>query len=94
MEEKEEKEEKKDEAFRNRASVGSRKLTAHTPRSPVVPGHEIIGHVAAVADGETVWKVGDRIGGAWHGSHDGKVAHRACVCRYRAVPDFVHVRGW
>ncbi|KAF7503768.1 hypothetical protein GJ744_003310 [Endocarpon pusillum] len=38
---------------------------------PLVPGHEIIGHVAAVADGETAWKVGDRIGGPWHGGHDG-----------------------
>ncbi|KAL9626956.1 MAG: hypothetical protein Q9204_006914 [Flavoplaca sp. TL-2023a] len=38
---------------------------------PIVPGHEIIGHVAAVADGVSTWKVGDRIGGAWHGGHDG-----------------------
>jgi D-arabinose 1-dehydrogenase-like Zn-dependent alcohol dehydrogenase len=37
----------------------------------MTPGHEIIGHVAAVADGETAWKVGDRVGGAWHGGHDG-----------------------
>ncbi len=40
-------------------------------RSPVVPGHEIIGHVAAVGDDVTGWKVGDRIGGGWHGGHDG-----------------------
>lgn len=39
--------------------------------SPIVPGHEIIGHVAAVGDDVSVWKVGDRIGGAWHGGHDG-----------------------
>lgn len=38
---------------------------------PIVPGHEIIGHVAAVGDGASAWKVGDRIGGAWHGGHDG-----------------------
>ncbi|KAF2836214.1 alcohol dehydrogenase [Patellaria atrata CBS 101060] len=38
---------------------------------PIVPGHEIIGTVAAVPEGETKWKVGDRIGGAWHGGHDG-----------------------
>ncbi|KAL9116716.1 MAG: hypothetical protein Q9187_006756, partial [Circinaria calcarea] len=38
---------------------------------PIVPGHEIIGHVAAVGDDVAVWKVGDRIGGAWHGGHDG-----------------------
>ncbi|EFE45129.1 hypothetical protein TRV_00067 [Trichophyton verrucosum HKI 0517] len=37
---------------------------------PRVPGHEIIGHVAAIGEGVTQWKVGDRIGGAWHGGHD------------------------
>lgn len=42
-----------------------------TKKSPVVPGHEIIGRVAAVGEGETDWKEGDRIGGAWHGGHDG-----------------------
>ena len=39
--------------------------------SPLVPGHEIIGHVAAVGEGAGTWKVGDRVGGAWHGGHDG-----------------------
>lgn len=39
--------------------------------SPLVPGHEIIGHVAAVGQDVSTWKVGDRIGGAWHGGHDG-----------------------
>lgn len=38
---------------------------------PVVPGHEIIGKVAALGDGVQGWNVGDRIGGAWHGGHDG-----------------------
>lgn len=38
---------------------------------PRVPGHEVIGRVVAVADGEKHWKVGDRVGGAWHGGHDG-----------------------
>ncbi|KAH6672837.1 putative alcohol dehydrogenase [Halenospora varia] len=38
---------------------------------PLVPGHEIIGRVAAVGDENSAWKVGDRIGGAWHGGHDG-----------------------
>jgi Alcohol dehydrogenase GroES-like domain len=40
--------------------------------SPLVPGHEIIGNVVAVGDGEKAWKIGDRVGGAWHGGHDGK----------------------
>jgi hypothetical protein len=38
---------------------------------PVVPGHEIIGTVASLGEGVQGWKVGDRIGGAWHGGHDG-----------------------
>lgn len=40
-------------------------------RSPIVPGHEMIGTVVAVAAGEKKWKVGDRVGGSWHGGHDG-----------------------
>lgn len=39
--------------------------------SPAVPGHEIIGHVAAVGEQVSQWKIGDRIGGPWHGGHDG-----------------------
>ena len=39
---------------------------------PIVPGHEIIGTVAAVPDSEKVWKEGDRVGGPWHGGHDGE----------------------
>ncbi|KAF7158167.1 hypothetical protein CNMCM5623_002833 [Aspergillus felis] len=38
---------------------------------PIVPGHEIIGRVAAVGDNVSGWTVGDRIGGGWHGGHDG-----------------------
>lgn len=34
---------------------------------PIVPGHEVIGNVVAVPDGEKRWKVGDRVGGPWHG---------------------------
>ncbi|GKZ43345.1 hypothetical protein AbraIFM66951_004442 [Aspergillus brasiliensis] len=43
---------------------------------PIVPGHEIIGHVAAIGDNVSGWTVGDRIGGGWHGGHDG--ACKAC----------------
>ena len=41
----------------------------------MVPGHEIIGNVAALGEGATAWKVGDRVGGAWHGGHDGNSVH-------------------
>jgi D-arabinose 1-dehydrogenase-like Zn-dependent alcohol dehydrogenase len=29
---------------------------------PIVPGHEIIGEVVVVAEGEKRWKAGDRVG--------------------------------
>ncbi|KAK6858850.1 alcohol dehydrogenase GroES-like domain-containing protein [Apiospora arundinis] len=38
---------------------------------PRVPGHEIIGRVAAVGEGVKGWEAGDRIGAGWHGGHDG-----------------------
>ena len=39
--------------------------------SPRIPGHEVIGHVVAIGPHEKEWKLGDRVGGAWHGGHDG-----------------------
>jgi len=38
---------------------------------PIIPGHEVIGEVAAVPDTEKRWKEGDRVGAPWHGGHDG-----------------------
>jgi len=37
---------------------------------PRIPGHEIVGDVVAVGPSESRWKVGDRVGGGWHGGHD------------------------
>ena len=34
---------------------------------PRTPGHEIIGDVVAIGEGEHKWKVSDRVGGPWHG---------------------------
>ncbi|GAA6016852.1 hypothetical protein JCM10207_003273 [Rhodosporidiobolus poonsookiae] len=43
----------------------------HMPTGlPRVPGHEIVGDVFAVGEGEGRWKVGDRVGSGWHGGHD------------------------
>jgi propanol-preferring alcohol dehydrogenase len=44
-------------------------------RSPVIPGHEIVGTVAGVGDGVNALAVGDRIGIPWLGSTCG-------ACRY------------
>ncbi|KAF4342052.1 general amidase [Fusarium beomiforme] len=38
---------------------------------PRTPGHEAVGDVVAVGDGVKNFKTGDRVGGAWHGGHDG-----------------------
>ena len=37
------------------------------PKLPVVPGHEIVGRVAAVGEGVTRFKPGDRVGVPWLG---------------------------
>ena len=39
----------------------------------MVPGHETIGDIVAVGAGERLWKIGDRVGGGWHGGHDGTI---------------------
>ncbi|GAA5821016.1 hypothetical protein JCM3770_004472 [Rhodotorula araucariae] len=36
---------------------------------PRIPGHEIVGEVFEVPEGEKRWKVGDRVGSGWHGGH-------------------------
>lgn len=47
---------------------------------PLIPGHEIIGEVVALGSGEKNWKVDDRVGGPWHGGHDGE----------DTAPDVIH----
>ena len=37
------------------------------PKLPLVPGHEIVGTVAALGDGVAIFKVGDRVGVPWLG---------------------------
>ncbi|VUC37216.1 unnamed protein product [Clonostachys rosea] len=38
---------------------------------PTIPGHEIVGSVVAIGQGVTQFVAGDRVGGTWHGGHDG-----------------------
>jgi propanol-preferring alcohol dehydrogenase len=45
------------------------------PRLPIVPGHEIIGHVTRIGAGVTAFTVGDRVGIPWLGGTCGS-------CRY------------
>ncbi|KAL6886238.1 GroES-like protein [Trichoderma longibrachiatum] len=41
------------------------------PVFPRVTGHELVGDVVAVGDNVTRITVGQRVGGPWHGGHDG-----------------------
>ncbi|KAF2971858.1 hypothetical protein GQX73_g1676 [Xylaria multiplex] len=47
------------------------KYNAYGAGFPIVPGHEIMGKVAAVGNLVDGWNVGDPIAGCWHGGHDG-----------------------
>ncbi|KAK0748482.1 alcohol dehydrogenase GroES-like domain-containing protein [Apiosordaria backusii] len=38
---------------------------------PRILGHEIIGEVAALGEGGMTFGIGERVGGGWHGGHDG-----------------------
>ncbi|KAL2257304.1 hypothetical protein VTK26DRAFT_346 [Humicola hyalothermophila] len=58
---------------------------------PIVPGHEIIGKVAAVGSDVRGWSVGDRIGAGWHGGHDGTC--KACRKGYFQMCDSPAVNG-
>ncbi|KVM57646.1 alcohol dehydrogenase [Burkholderia ubonensis] len=47
------------------------------PRLPLIPGHEIVGTVAALGDGVTGFTVGDRVGVPWLGHTCGHCAYCA-----------------
>ncbi|KAF7551941.1 hypothetical protein G7Z17_g4658 [Cylindrodendrum hubeiense] len=56
---------------------------------PRVPGHEIVGDVVEIGEGVTRFTGGERVGGPWHGGHDGEC--RQCqrglfqMCNNKAV---------
>jgi alcohol dehydrogenase/propanol-preferring alcohol dehydrogenase len=47
-----------------------------TQKFPLVPGHEVVGNVAEVGSEVKRFKVGDRVGRGWHGSH----CHQCDTC--------------
>ena len=55
-------------------------------RYPIVPGHEIAGHIDAVGPGVTPWQTGQRVGVGWHGGH----CRRCEPCRRG---DFINCRN-
>src|SRR3954464_9467117 len=70
--------------------VAARELPVHRP--DVVPGHEVVGHVAAVGDAVTGFGTGDRVGVAWLRETDGSCR----FCRAGAENLCPHSRytGW
>jgi propanol-preferring alcohol dehydrogenase len=43
----------------------------HAPRLPLVPGHQVVGHVIGTGKDVASWHMGDRAGIGWLGSADG-----------------------
>jgi D-arabinose 1-dehydrogenase-like Zn-dependent alcohol dehydrogenase len=64
----------------------------HLPNSwPIIPGHELIGDVVAVGADVTRFSGGERVGGPWHGGHDGTC--KACQRSLFQMCDHVAVNG-
>ena len=65
---------------------------------PRVPGHEVAGIIDDVGAGVAGWRKGQRVGGGWHGGHDGTC--RECKrgdfrhCRTRQVPGISYDGGY
>jgi D-arabinose 1-dehydrogenase-like Zn-dependent alcohol dehydrogenase len=57
----------------------------------MVPGHEIIGKVAAVGESVTLWTEGDRVGAGWHGGHDNSC--KACKKGFFQMCDNQAING-
>lgn len=49
------------------------------PKSPIIPGHEIVGRIIELGEGVTDLKLGERVGIPWLG-------HTCGVCPYCIVP--------
>ena len=58
---------------------------------PRVPGHELVGDVVSVGSSVTRVSPGDRVGGAWHGGHDGTC--RTCLRSQFQMCDNREVNG-
>jgi propanol-preferring alcohol dehydrogenase len=65
-------------------------LAAH--KLPVVPGHQIVGHVEAIGAGVAGWRVGDRAGVAWLAGVDGTCTH--CRAGHENLCVSAEFTGW
>ncbi|CAL1238955.1 alcohol dehydrogenase [Candidatus Methylocalor cossyra] len=65
---------------------------------PRVPGHEVVGVIAAVGPGVHEWRPGQRVGVGWHGGHCGRC--EPCrrgdfiLCRRGLVPGLSYDGGY
>ena len=50
----------------DQVATGAFRIPIQYPR---IPGHEIVGDVVAIPLTEKAWKLGQRVGGGWHGGH-------------------------
>ncbi|MBX3197875.1 MAG: zinc-dependent alcohol dehydrogenase family protein [Labilithrix sp.] len=61
-------------------------------RLPIVPGHQLVGEVAAVGSGVASWAVGDRVAAGWLGSACGVCLH--CVAGRENLCEAARFTGW
>ena len=61
-------------------------------RLPIVPGHQPVGHVAAIGEGVDVWAVGDRAGVGWLAGTCGTCAH--CLAGRENLCERAVFTGW
>lgn len=62
------------------------------PQSPLVPGHEIVGRVAALGEGVAHFKIGDRVGIPWLGWTCGQC--RFCRSQHENLCDTARFTGY
>ncbi|MBX3260506.1 MAG: zinc-dependent alcohol dehydrogenase family protein [Labilithrix sp.] len=61
-------------------------------RLPIVPGHQIVGEVAAVGSGVSTWSVGDRVAAGWLSSACGACVH--CLAGRENLCERARFTGW
>ena len=58
------------------------------PKLPLVPGHEIVGRIAALGEGVTNFKIGERLGILWLGWPRPRKLYSGCAPARCEAPQF------